>query len=132
MVIWLFYWYMIYLIFKLLSSLKIMKNRRHCHFKWMKKFKQIFKKIGQTKALDLYMCSREFLLCCCSYLNGESEKQTHLCRTIGLSDYRTVGPAGCRTNGLSNYSYAPLLLCLFCIIKKSKTTTGVVVVVIVR
>jgi hypothetical protein len=32
MVIWSFYWF-IYLIFKLLSNLKIMKNRRHCHFK---------------------------------------------------------------------------------------------------
>jgi hypothetical protein len=31
MVIWSFYWF-IYLIFKLLSNLKIMKNRRHCHF----------------------------------------------------------------------------------------------------
>ena len=49
------------------------------------KFKQIFKKIGQAKALDL------FLLCCCSYLDGESEKQTHLCRTIELSDQRAVG-----------------------------------------
>ena len=52
------------------------------------------------------MYSRECLLCCCSYLNGESEKQAHLCRTIELSDYRNVGPAGCRTNGLSDYSYA--------------------------
>jgi hypothetical protein len=52
------------------------------------------------------MYSREFLLCCCSDLKGEAEKQTHLCRTIGLSNYRTVGPAGCRTNGLSDYSYA--------------------------
>ena len=43
------------------------------------------------------MYSREFLLCCCSYLKGESEKQTHLCWT--------VGPSGCRTNGLSDYSY---------------------------
>jgi hypothetical protein len=33
------------------------------------------------------MYSREFVLCCCSYLNSESEKQIHLCRTIGLSDY---------------------------------------------
>ena len=33
------------------------------------------------------------------YLNGESEKQTNFCRTIG--------PADCRTNGLSDYSYAP-------------------------
>jgi hypothetical protein len=24
-----------------------------------------------------------------------------------LSDYRTVGPASCRTKGLSEYSYAP-------------------------
>ena len=41
------------------------------------------------------MYSREFLLCCCS--------------SIGLSDYRTAGgPVGCRTNGLSDYSYAPL------------------------
>ena len=31
MVIWSFYWF-IYLIFKLFSNLKIMKNRRHCHF----------------------------------------------------------------------------------------------------
>ena len=62
----------------------------------MKKIKQIFKKIGQTKALDLYMCSREFLLCCCSYLNDESEKQTHLCRTIGQSDQRSAGLTGCR------------------------------------
>jgi hypothetical protein len=31
MVIWSFYWF-IDLIFKLLSNLKIMKNRRHCHF----------------------------------------------------------------------------------------------------
>ena len=36
------------------------------------KFKQIFKKIGQAKALDLF------------YLDGESEKQTHLCRTIEI------------------------------------------------
>jgi hypothetical protein len=47
------------------------------------------------------MYSHEFLLCCCSYLNDESEKQTHLCRTIGLSDYRTVdqqavGLTGCQ------------------------------------
>jgi hypothetical protein len=28
------------------------------------------------------------------------------CRTIGLLDQRAVGPAGCRTNGLSDYSYA--------------------------
>ena len=48
------------------------------------------------------MYSREFLLCCCSYLNvyGESEKQTHFCQTIELSDYWT--------NGLSDYSYAPV------------------------
>jgi hypothetical protein len=52
------------------------------------------------------MYYREFLLCCCSYLKGEAEKQTHLCQTIGLSNYRTVGSAGCRTNGLSGYSYA--------------------------
>ena len=32
MVIWSFYWF-IYLIFKLLFMIKIMKNRRHCHFK---------------------------------------------------------------------------------------------------
>jgi hypothetical protein len=44
------------------------------------------------------MYSREFLLCWCSYLNGESEKQAHLCQTIEISDYRT--------NGLSDYSYA--------------------------
>ena len=31
------------------------------------KFKQIFNKIGQSKA----------------YLNGESEKQTQLCQTVG-------------------------------------------------
>ena len=57
------------------------------------------------------MYSREFLLCCCSYLNGESEKQTHLCRTIELSNYRTVdyqavGLSDCRTNGLSDASVA--------------------------
>ena len=52
------------------------------------KFKKIFKRIGQAKALDLFfMYSREFLLCYCSYLNSESEKQIHLCRIIGLSDY---------------------------------------------
>ena len=38
-----------------------------------------------------------------SYLNGESEKQTHLCRTIGLSEYWTVGLLDCRTIGLSEY-----------------------------
>ena len=48
----------------------------------------------------MYSC--EFLLCCCSYLNGESEKQTHLC-----PDYWVVGLSGCRTNRLSDYSYAP-------------------------
>ena len=64
------------------------------------KFKQIFKKIGQTKALDLAYVFPRILLCCCSYLNGESENQTHLCRTIELSDGRT--------NGLSDYSYAPI------------------------
>ena len=37
------------------------------------KFKQIFKKICQDKAFDLHMYSREFLLCCCFYLNGGSE-----------------------------------------------------------
>jgi hypothetical protein len=36
------------------------------------------------------MYIREFLLCCCSYLNGEREKQTHLCRTNGLSDIATL------------------------------------------
>ena len=36
---------------------------------------KIFKKIGQAKALDLFYCS---------YLDGESEKQTHLCRTIEI------------------------------------------------
>ena len=55
------------------------------------------------------MYSREFLLCCCSYLNGESEKQTHLCPTIGLSDKRAVGISNCRTNGLLDYSYAPYI-----------------------
>ena len=37
------------------------------------------------------MHSYEFLLCCCSYLNGESEKQTHLC-----PDYWAVGLTGCQ------------------------------------
>ena len=49
------------------------------------------------------MYSHEFLLCCCSYLNDEREKQTHLCRTIELSDYRVVGLY--IANGLSDYSY---------------------------
>ena len=52
------------------------------------KFRQIFKKIGKIKDLDLsyvFGC----LLRCCSFLklNDESEKQTHLCRTIVMSDY---------------------------------------------
>ena len=52
------------------------------------------------------MYSREFLLCCCSFLNSESENQTHLCRTIELSDQWAVGISDCRNNGLSDYSYA--------------------------
>ena len=31
------------------------------------------------------------------------------CRTIGLSDYRTVGLSDCRTIGLSDYSYGPIM-----------------------
>ena len=61
---------------------------------------QIFKKIGQAKAFDLYMCSREFLLCCCSYLNGESEKQTlsdYSCVSVLVLDDRHV--AFCEYNG---------------------------------
>jgi hypothetical protein len=63
------------------------------------KFKQISKKIGQAKALYLpYAFPQIFTLL---LLNGESEKQTHLCRTIVLFDYRT--------NRLSDYSYVPIL-----------------------
>ena len=68
-----------------------------------------------SQVLDLFlMYSRELLLCCCSYSCDESEKQTHLCRTIELSDYRTVGPmavriSDSRTKGLSDYSYVPVL-----------------------
>jgi hypothetical protein len=32
-------------------------------------------------------------------------KNKHI--SVGLSGYQTVGPVGCRTNGLSDYSYAP-------------------------
>ena len=60
---------------------------------------QYSRKLVKLKLYIFLMYSREFLLRCCSYLNGESEKQTHLCRTIRLSDYRT--------NGLWDYSYAP-------------------------
>jgi len=49
------------------------------------KFKQIFKNICQTKA------KYKFLLCCCSYLNDESEKTN-----TSLSDYQTVGLTACR------------------------------------
>ena len=49
------------------------------------------------------MYYREFLLCCFFFLNGESEKQTHLCRTIELSDYRTDGLSGCQTIELTYY-----------------------------
>ena len=59
-----------------ISSLKWMQNPLYKY-----KFKQIFKNICQIKA------KYKFLLCCCSYLNMKVKKQTHLCRTIGLSEY---------------------------------------------
>ena len=68
------------------------------------KFKLIFKKI---KALYLSYVFPRILTLLLSYLKGESEKQTHLCRTIELSDYRAVRLSDCRTSGLSDYSYAP-------------------------
>jgi hypothetical protein len=37
------------------------------------KFKQIFKKIGQPKDFDPSFVFRYLLLCCCSYLKGETE-----------------------------------------------------------
>jgi hypothetical protein len=60
------------------------------------KFKPIFKKIGQTKALYLFYVLPRIFTLLLFYLNGESKKQTHLCRTIELSDYRAVGLTGCR------------------------------------
>jgi hypothetical protein len=45
----------------------------------------LFKNICQTKA------KYKFLLCCCSYLNDESEKTN-----TSLSDYQTVGLMACR------------------------------------
>ena len=67
-------------------------------------FKPIFKKIGQAKALDLSYVFPGIFTLLPSNLNGESEKQTHLCRTVELSDYRAVEVSDCRTNGLSDYS----------------------------
>jgi hypothetical protein len=47
---------------------------------WIKyKFKQIFKKIGQSKVLYLSYVFLWFFTLLLSYLNDESEKQTHLC-----------------------------------------------------
>ena len=57
------------------------------------------------KTIKILILNPDFLLCCCSFLKGESEKQTHLCRTIELSDYRAVGLSGCPTNRLSDYNY---------------------------
>jgi hypothetical protein len=50
------------------------------------------------------MYYREYLLSGCSYLIGESEKQTHLCRTIGLLDYWVVGLTGCQIIATLPYS----------------------------
>ena len=57
---------------------------------------QYSRKLVKQKLYIFFMYYREFLLCCFFFLNGESKKQTHLCRTIELSDYRAVGLTGCR------------------------------------
>jgi hypothetical protein len=36
-----------------------------------------------------------------------------LCRTIELSDYRTVGPSNCRAKELSDHNYETLSLVLY-------------------
>ena len=66
------------------------------------KFKQIFKKIGQTKALYLsYVFRRNFTLLL--FLLERCKWKTN----TSLSDYRTIGLSDCRTNGLSDYSLPP-------------------------
>ena len=91
------------------------------------KFKPIFKNIEQTKALYFsYVFLRMFTLLL-SYMNGESEKQTHLCRTLELSDYREVGLSDCWTNGLSDYSYSPKYLCLRYLAQQRKEIFNVLV-----
>ena len=49
------------------------------------------RKLVKLKLKSFLMYFLEFLLCCYSYFNDGSEKQTHLCRTIELADYRAVG-----------------------------------------
>ena len=51
------------------------------------------------------------------------------CRTIGLSDYRSVGLSDCRTIGLSDYSYGPdicdlenIVKCVTCFTKGADPT----------
>jgi hypothetical protein len=45
-----------------------------------------FKKIAQVNALHLSCIFQQIVTLLLSYLNGESEKQTHLCRTVELSE----------------------------------------------
>jgi hypothetical protein len=52
-------------------------------------------------------------ICYCSYLNSESEKQIHLCRTIGLSDYNYASDKiTLKTCSCVNRSYSAILATL--------------------
>ena len=63
-------------------------------------FKEIFKKIGQTKALYLsYLFPQYFLLLLFLLERTVKVESKHISigyRTVGLSDHRNVGLTGCR------------------------------------
>jgi len=86
------------------------------------KFKQIFKKICQTKALELsYVFPRIFTLLLFLLEWWKWKANT------SLSDYGNVGLLDCRTNELLDYSYTPIKIELplrMSQIRKQKTFTG--------
>ena len=97
MVIWSFYWF-IYLIFKLLSNLKIMKNRRHCHFKLCYMY---FRISWHIISVFILMNRHAYLF----YFNSALLWTIFpkVIWTIGPSDYWAFGLSRLRTIGLSDY-----------------------------
>jgi hypothetical protein len=84
--LWDYHWIIVYYFFVQVNANSVIQ---------VYKFKQIFKKIGQTKALYLSYVFPRICTLLLSYWNDGSEKQTHLCRTIELSDYQAIGLTGC-------------------------------------
>ena len=58
----------------------------------------------------MYSAHFYFVVVLTRTMKGENNPSLSNYRTVGLSDQRDVGLSGCWTNGLSDYSYAPLQL----------------------